>query len=265
MKKIFSWFVFVAVAAQIIWLGWNYHARSVEIATSPRILIAARTDDPRDLTRGYYQALDGNISLSAVQSSALLGSSVDQSRLQQKLMESYELDKDTSGFPENFTPPTRHSATAQEIPTDRWESFPLSTFWVKQDSGLWVINRLELPESPEDTAQAGEIRIPMSATWNRNFKYREEDKVDTSIFLELSFPGMRSLRYYYPEDSGDFFSLVRRLPDTEGKLVDISVELCIRPTASIMPTQLYLNGIPYNEATELLKQNKFPFRKEVKP
>lgn len=32
-----------------------------------------------------------------------------------------------------------------------------------------------------------------------------------------------------------------------------------------MPTQLYLNEIPYNEATELMKQNKFPFREREKP
>ena len=86
MKKLFSWSIYVVVAAQIIWLAWSYHARSVELASAPRILIATQTYDPRDLTRGYYQRLDASVSLNLSRVSSLCGASVDQSKLKEKLL-----------------------------------------------------------------------------------------------------------------------------------------------------------------------------------
>ncbi len=265
MKKIFSWFIFVAVAAQVIWLAWNYHARSEELATAPRILISAQPYDPRDLTRGYYQSLNCMVRLNAEQVSAILGCSVNRTELPQKLLNNHQLGSEyTYILTTNFTPPEPHSATAEEIPANAYESFTLSTFWVKRDSGLWEISRAELPNSPEDVAAAGEIRIPMAAKWDIQHCTNEVNKTVTfDISLGLRFPGMQSLRYYYPEELGDFFSLLRQKEHTVP--VDITVELAIRPTASIIPTQLYLNGIPYNEATELLKQDKFPFREHPQP
>lgn len=266
MKKIFSWFIFVAVAAQVIWLAWNYHTRSEELATAPRILISAQPYDPRDLTRGYYQRLDVSVVLNLSRVSSLCGASVNRSTLKEKLLENI------GGNPEDYTlepaeslsPAVPPSVTAKELPVMRYEDFPLSTFWKKQASGLWEICRIELPDSPEDAAADGELRVPMTALWRINYGTTEETgKQKVNPTLILRFPGLRNLRYYYPEEKGDFFSLLRQKEHLAP--VDITVELAIRPTASIMPTQLYLNGIPYNEATELLKQDKFPFREHPQP
>lgn len=266
MKKIFSWLIFVAVAAQVIWLAWNYHARSEELATAPRILISAQPYDPRDLTRGYYQRLDASVVLNLSRVSSLCGASVNRSTLKEKLLEIIggEPDEYTRELTESISPAVPPSATAKELPVMRGEDFPLSTFWKKQASGLWEICRIELPDSPEDAAADGELRIPMTALWRINYSTIEEtERTKVNPTLLLRFPELRNLRYYYPEEKGDFFSLLRQKEHLAP--VDITVELAIRPTASIIPTQLYLNGIPYNEAAELLKQDKFPFRPSEKP
>ena len=240
MKKILSRLIYVVVAAQVIWLAWNYHARSAELASSPRIRIATKTYDPRDLTRGYYQALDVSVNLDIAAASSRFGASVDQSKLIENLL--------------------KNQAREGYI----YESFPLSTFWKKQESGLWKICRIEHPDSPEDnTLLEGETRIPMEASWRREFSTDSAEKMKFSISLVLQFPGMRNLRYYYPEDCGDFFFLLRE-KDIQSP-VEITVDLIVRRTNAIIPTQVYLNGIPYNKATELLKQNKFPFREQAAP
>lgn len=266
MKKIFSRLIYVAVAAQVIWLAWNYHARSEELATAPRILIATQTYDPRDLTRGYYQMLNVTVSLNLSRVSSLCGASVNRSTLKEKLLEHIGGNPDdyTLEEAESLSPAVPPSATAKELPVMRYEDFPLSTFWKKQASGLWEICRIELPESQEDAAADGERRVPMTALWCINYSTIEETgRTKVNPTLLLSFPGLRNLRYYYPEEKGDFFSLLRQKEHTSP--IDITVELAIRPTSSIMPTQLYLNGIPYNEATELLKQDKFPFLEHPQP
>lgn len=266
MKKLFSWSIYVVVAAQIIWLAWNYHARSVELATSPRILIATQTYDPRDLTRGYYQALDTSIRLNIPRVFSLCGASVNQSTLKERLLKAADDSSDefTYELAESLSPTTAHSATAKELPAVLHESIPLSTFWKKQASGLWEICRIELPNSPEDAVTEGETRIPMMALWSMSYSTNEETKT-TKVTAELllHFPDLRNLRYYYSEAVGDFFTILRQ--KEYNAPVDITVELVIRPTSAIMPTQLYLNGIPYNEATELLKQDKFPVRERPKP
>lgn len=266
MKKIFSWLIYVVVAAQIIWLACNYHARSEELATAPRILIATRSYDPRDLTRGYYQALDASVSLNLSRVSSLCGASVNQSTLKEKLTNNIggAPDDYTRELMESISPAVPHSATAKELPVTSYEEFPLSTFWKKQASGLWEICRIEQPDSPEDALTNGEVRVPMTAQWRMSYSTNEETRTTkVSAELLLRFPNLRNLRYYYSEAAGDFFTLLRQKKHTSP--VDITVELVIRPNASIMPAQLYLNDIPYNEATELLKQDKFPFRKHPQP
>ncbi len=264
MKKILSRLIYVVVAAQVIWLAWNYHARSAELASSPRIRIATKTYDPRDLTRGYFQALNASVNLDIAAASSRFGASVDQSKLIENLLKDQDNQDCTYEPVTAFTPPSNHSATAKELPTEIYESFPLSTFWKKQESGLWEICRIEHPDSPEDnTLMEGETRIPMEASWRREFSTDSAEKMKSSISLVLQFPGMRNLRYYYPEDCGDFFFLLRE-KDIQSP-VEITVDLIVRRTNAIIPTQMYLNGIPYNKATELLKQNKFPFREQAAP
>lgn len=261
MKKIFSWLIYIVVAAQITWLAWNYHSRSEELATAPRIRIAARTYDPRDFTRGYYQSLDTSVILSGGRASSLFGASVNQSQLTERLLTIARgtLDEYTYELTESFSPPTSHSATAKELPVMSHVEFPLNTFWKKQASGLWEIGRIELPDSPEDAVASEEVRVPMTAEWSMDYSTNEVTKITkVTVKLLLRFPGLRDLRYYYPEATGDFFTLLRQ-KEIQSPVV-ITADLLIRPTAAIIPTQLYLNGIPYNEATELLKQDKFPFR-----
>ncbi|MBQ8517047.1 MAG: hypothetical protein IJ498_05660 [Akkermansia sp.] len=266
MKKLLSHLVYIVVAAQPLWLAWNYHARSEELATSPRIRIAARTYDPRDFARGYYQSLDTSVHLSGSRASTLFGASVNQSQLTERLLNIARgtSEEYTHELAESFSPPTSHSSTAKELPVMLYEEFPLSTFWEKQASGLREIGRIELPDSPEDTVAGEEVRVPMTARWRMSYSTNEETKTTkVTVELLLRFPGLRDLRYYYPEATGDFFTLLRQ-KEIQSPIA-ITADLLIRPTAAIIPTQLYLNGIPYNEATELLKQNQFPFRQSATP
>ena len=97
-----------------------------------------------------------------------------------------------------------------------------------------------------------------------------------SAQLRINFHGL-NLRYYYEESAEDFFSLLREeiieeqydSADTEKtqapRRVDITVELSIRPRNNVTPVEMYLNDIPYHEATDLLKRGKFPFRPNTEP
>ena len=53
--------LFAVVAAQLVWLAWNYVDRTRELANAPGLLIDCTDYDPRDLFRGDY------VSLSATQ------------------------------------------------------------------------------------------------------------------------------------------------------------------------------------------------------
>lgn len=276
MKKIFPWLVFVVVAAQVAWLGWNYHARSLEFATAPRCRIAVSTYDPRDLTRGYYQRLQLNRHYALADAAALFGASIDQRGLREEMMQQCSKEEPYLHYGvalrKDYTPDIHHSATATTISRDSFCEFTLISFWKKQESGLWEICRLEHVNSPEDSPHEGEIRIPMEAHWwVEDEVNHSQQKYIISPELRLNFIGICNLRYYYPEKAGDFFSLLRKKTaeaqenDTAPRHVDITVELLIRPRRNIIPTQLYLNDIPYNEAAELLKQDKFPFRPAPAP
>lgn len=276
MKKIFPWLVFVVVAAQVVWLGWNYHARSLEFATAPRCRIAVNTYDPRDLTRGYYQSLQMERRYALADAAALFGASVDQRGLREEMIQACRKEEPFLHYgvelSKDYTPDIRHSATATNICNERHNCFTLVSFWQQQESGLWQICRLEHENSPEDSPREGELRIPMEASWWVDEEVvHSQQKYIVSPELRLDIIGIRNLRYYYPEKKGDFFSLLRRKSadmqdgDTAPRHVDITVELLIRPRRNIIPTQLYLNDIPYNEAAELLKQDKFPFRPSPAP
>ena len=49
MKR--TYLLFAVVAAQLLWLGWNYAERARELAESPVIHIDCTDYDPRDLFR----------------------------------------------------------------------------------------------------------------------------------------------------------------------------------------------------------------------
>ena len=113
MKKIFPWLVFVVVAAQVAWLGWNYHARSLEFATAPRCRIAVSTYDPRDLTRGYYQRLQLNRHYALTDAAALFGASIDQRGLREEMMQQCSKEEPylhySVALRKDYTPDIHHS------------------------------------------------------------------------------------------------------------------------------------------------------------
>lgn len=254
MKKILLLLTFAIVAAQILWLSCSYRARSVELATAPRLRIATRTYDPYDHFRGYYQATDAKFTLPISQAAAICGRSINRDRLEQQLLEGVSFDILIDKLP----PVTGHSPTAVELRTEQYEVFPLAAYWSKQSSGLWQITRLEIPDSPEDKAGEGEVRLPMTAYWNMDWKG------DTcAADLVLRFSGLTSLRYYYPEIAGDFFRILEEqqtVPQQKTLIVDISVELVARPDAPPFLAELYLNDIPYTQAAAMLQKGEFPFR-----
>lgn len=275
MKKKLQWLVYLVVAAQVIWLICNYHARRFELENSPRIRVAAAIYDPRDLTRGYYQSLNCVTTLRLDEASSLFGTSIDQRALKESMLEIVR-DNETQDYTvvpdKDYTPEFRHSSTATPICKGTYEFFTIIAFWKKQENGLWKISRLEHENHPEDSPRAGEIRIPMEAHWQKTYERSDESKTYTvSAQLRINFHGL-NLRYYYEESAEDFFSLLREeiieeqhvSADTEKtqapRRVDITVELSIRPRNNVTPVEMYLNDIPYHEATDLLKRGKFPFR-----
>ena len=65
MKRVYL--LFAVVAVQLLWLGWNYVERTLELEHAPVLRIECQQRDPRDLFRGEYVALNAGQSVSLAQ------------------------------------------------------------------------------------------------------------------------------------------------------------------------------------------------------
>ncbi len=278
------------VLCQLLWLGCQYHARRVEMEQAPRLLVACDSYDPRDIFRGDYLSL--SCSRSVFLGDARIGKSLWwgeplmeslRKRCEGRLNRSGEMTRtvesekeDLPSPPPGFLPLEPRAsgcADAVELVTVRdMESSPirvkgmskvqlqLAGFWTRGKDGLWDISRVESAGSSQDVTQPGEIRTPLHAGKNLHLCRTEGESPAYGFELRLSLTKLwEGLRYYVPEKTGDLWRLWRQsFPDEDfpAEKLRYTAEIIVRPSASLMLRRVFVNGIPYQEAVELVRQGR---------
>lgn len=282
LRPLFPYAVFAAVAGQLLWLGINYWARTVELRAAPKLHIACEPYDPRDLVRGYYHMLTCNVQIPL--DSAVFGDSIWWGKALLNDCYSEGTLEEIETLPSR--PPRREGARELTGSGYRNEALELTVFWTLGEKGLHEVARIEALGSPEDVCRPGEIRqiigddYRIDYTYQGNLRVKQtktepstpgaapqtvEKKILTAGDLKLEFwPVSRDrLDYYISERNRDFSSVLQQnyseeeLEKAEIKMT-IAFALCVdrRP----IPTMFYLNGIPYEEAVERMRKKDFPLQ-----
>lgn len=269
-RPFFPCLIFVAVAAQILWLSFNYYARTEEIRTGPHLFIKSAPYDPRDLARGYYHSLSSDQRHSLDR--PLLGTSLYWGKPLLINIYGKGLVDEITELPS--CPAQREGAIeivhdlSYSSKRNKEKKLPLAAFWKQGADHLHHPVRIEAVGSPEDKARPGELRTPIRYYHiSGNYDVRNTKQLspaDLTLIWNPDFMSDRaSLRYFIPEDKRDFMSILREnytQQEIEQSSIVLVIEQVLREGKSAIPHQLYLNGIPYIEAVELMKQRKFPLQ-----
>lgn len=270
MKRVYL--LFAVVAAQLVWLGWNYADRTRELAEAPVIHIDCTDYDPRDLFRGDYV----NIQTGQVVPLDLAGTSIywdDEYCRSVNIYTRWNQEKKQVEYPVSnpLQPrPRPECAGAEKLDACRGR---VAVYWSQGHDGLHRVRRVEVPGSAADAPAKGEVRTLMWCVVNSGFDVQREEEeivsVERYVKLQLSFFPSRwkGMRFYVEEGTGD----IRRmwLNEVEGKdnvpftSVRRTVDIVIRENAAPVPRMLYLNGVPYPEAVEQIRNRTFKWEPET--
>ncbi|MBR1982047.1 MAG: GDYXXLXY domain-containing protein [Akkermansia sp.] len=275
MKRVYL--LFAVVAAQLIWLGWNYVDRTREMAEAPVIHIECTDYDPRDLFRGDYVSIRTRQNVPLELAGPSLYWSVDYCR---EINEHSRWNSDAGEFekyqvsnplqprptPEGGPDVMDDAPVAKVIFTGNMER--LAVFWKKGADGLHYVCRVEAPGSAQDAPEEGETRALMWGDISTDYDVEldENEKVvavhlKTRLNLSFSRRHWQNMRFYVEEGTGDILRLW--LNEVEGKdnvpfnSVRRAVDIVIRENAAAVPRMLYLNGVPYPEAVEQIRNRTF--------
>ena len=259
-------FLFLIVASQLAWLGVNYARRTKALTEAPRVVLACEAVDPRDLFRGDYLVL--RLQETVEVDWEKFGSSLTLSDDVLDDLASEYLSGEQGWLPSIDVA----QAALQSVPPlpDRTPgAMPLGTgtgqpelvsFWKREDS-IWRLVRLEQPGSPEDCARPGETRIP-HVTPDLSVRYRTGRLFTDRLSLEVFLPGLghrSGFRFYVPEKTGEIGAIWNEryasLPMTQ--YLRLSVELALLPGGRCFPVNLYINGLPYDEAVARIRAGSF--------
>lgn len=257
-------FLFLIVASQLAWLGINYARRAKALTEAPRVVLACESVDPRDFFRGDYLNLrlreTVEVNWQKLGSSLTLGDDVLAAMASEFLSgKKGWLPFDMARAAWKNLPPLPGRAPGS-LPLSVGAGQPeLVSFW-KRDGEIWRLERLEKQGSPEDCAHLGEKRIPNVTPdvcvhyWGRAGNDR--------LSLEISLPGTgrwSGFRFYVPEKTGEIGAIWNErypsLPMTQ--YLRLSVELALLPDGRYFPVNLYINGLPYDEAVARIRAGSF--------
>lgn len=280
MKRVYL--LFAVVAAQLIWLGWNYADRTREMAESPVIHIECTDYDPRDLFRGDYVSIQTRQDVPLELAGSSIYWSMDYCREINEYShwnrDTHEYDKFQVSNPLQPRPaPEEAPAAVDDAPAAKvvFTGNPerLAAFWKKGADGLHHVCRVEAPGSAQDSPAEGEIRTLMWGDISTGYDVEQEENetivaVHLKARLNLCFSRRHweNMRFYVEEGTGD----IRRLwlNEEEGKdnvpfdRVRRTVDIVIRENAAAVPRMLYLNGVPYPEAVEQIRNRTFRWEPE---
>lgn len=264
------------VLLQLLYLGYQYHARTVEMEQSPRLLVACDLYDPRDFFRGDYLQLlyektiflgDARIGKSLWWGESLVkaGREKGEARWAEKRDRGMELERPPADFLPLAPRPVECSDAVELVEESHFKfgmrkggGLNLVGFWKETPSKLWELARVEVSGSSQDKPSPGELRTPLEDRILRFCFYQtKEGELVVGVKLTCSFPC--SLRYYVPENRGNLRKLWQEaFPDEAfpSEKLRFAAEIVVRPKASLMMKRVLLNGIPYEEAVELIRQGK---------
>ena len=281
MKRVYL--LFAVVAAQLIWLGWNYADRTREMAEAPVIHIECTDYDPRDLFRGDYVSIRTyqEVPLELAGPSIYWGEKVcnDVNTYSRWNSDTHEYERFQVSNP--LLPRTAPDGASVEMGDGAEHGYSgpggtvyflgnserLAVYWKKEADGLHRVCRVEAPGSAQDSPAEGETRALM---WGDIVSVSDVEKEEERIIsvkqmakLRLSFSRdyWKNMRFYVEEGTGD----IRRLwlNEIEGKdnvpfdKVRRTVDIVLRENAAAIPRMLYLNGVPYPEAVEQMRNKTF--------
>lgn len=265
--------LFVVVAAQLAWLGWNYVERSRELEEAPVIRIACTDYDPRDLVRGDYVSIQTRQEVPL----ELAGASLYWGEETCKRVNVYSHRNDETKQDEEYQVSNplqprpapevveKEDGHAQELVPATVER--LAVFWKKGADGLHHVCRVEAPGAVQDAPAGDEIRALMWGHLSGDYDVvREAERIvsvkqQVKLVLSFSNRSWRGMRFYVKEGTGD----IRRLWVYGGEDKDKvpfnsirrTVDIVIREKAAPVPRMLYLNGVPYPEAVKQIRNRTF--------
>lgn len=266
MKKLLSLIaLFALVGAQLGWLGYNYHAREVELATAPTLLVECDAFDPRDFFRGDYVSFDCEFTY----------------RLTDPLFRDlFHWDEAliSGGNEDEKLPfPGRAASNPESIHINlsRWYSSiedRLVGFWTTGKDGKAKLARVVKLGSSGDVAQPGEVRTYMSAGVNLRSEEQGDDGVEKEppyYELELTLlprnmeRNWYRFRFYVPEKMGELGRFRQRDKDPYPlHRLRTTVEFACREQGGLMVRQVYINDIPWVQAVRMMQDGSFPLLPE---
>ena len=259
MKRVYL--LFAVVAAQLLWLAWNYVDRTLELEKAPVLRIVCQQLDPRDLFRGEYVALNADQSVTLEQA----GKSICWDA---GFCDSVNKDwtwKDGRRVDLLATNPLQPRAPQMEESLKlvrHGEPRRVAAFWRVGEDGLSRVVRFEKAGAPSDAAEAGEIRCLMWMEVISRLTQKESGESEAYVSIELEFGRRNRLRYYVEENTGDMYNiwvnqLNKKWSDFPADRLRYTVDLAIRESATAVPRMLYLNDVPYPEAVNQIREGTF--------
>ena len=123
----------------------------------------------------------------------------------------------------------------------------LSVIWRRGENGLWNY-RLEAPGSSEDVLREGELRSP-KVRWDPNSWKCTIDGYTLHCEYRITENDRNILKTWEANHEQEAKPLKRN-----GVTIEVALQEKARPTI----TQIFLNGIPLQEALKMMKTDTFP-------
>ena len=137
---------------------------------------------------------------------------------------------------------------------------PVAVFWQQGADSVWSICRVEAAGSSEDRARDGEKRIPGKI---KTFQYEMDviGKRHGDRFIPL--PSI--CLYLSPKEPLDDYPDISYRTGAEERMAlkgcthkNVIMELALPKNHPIVPTEVYINGHPFADAIEYLRNNSYP-------
>lgn len=259
MKRVYL--LFAVVAAQLLWLVWNYVERTIELEKAPVLRIVCQQRDPRDLFRGEYVALNAGQSVTLEQAGKSIcwdAGFCDSVNKDWTWKDGKRVDQLATNPLQPRAPRVEDSLTLVRYGLPQ----RVAVFWREGEDGLSRVVRFEKLGAPSDVAEDGEIRCLMWMQVISHLTQKESGESEAYVSIELEFGSRNRLRYYVEENTGDMYNiwvnqLNKKWSDFPADRLRYTVDLAIRESATAVPRMLYLNGVPYPEAVKQIREGTF--------
>ncbi|MDO5464271.1 MAG: hypothetical protein Q4F40_04995 [Akkermansia sp.] len=266
MKKRLSLIaLFALVGAQLGWLGYNYHAREVEMATAPTLLVECDAFDPRDFFRGDYVSFDCEFTYRLTDPLFRDLFHWDDTQIKRHI-------EDTAVL---FPGRSASNPESIRLTFDRWGTGvedKLVGFWTVGEDGKSKLTRVVKLGSSGDVTRPGEMRTYLRArvspqTVAAEYDEAAEKQIGYEVRLRLLPRNMERnwyrFRFYVPENMGDIPRFGQRDKDPYPlHRLRTTVEFACREHGGLMVRQVYINDIPWVQAVRMMHDGSFPLLPE---